>query len=64
MFTQAYLVTVTGDTQLTVEYSATLNENAKVGVAETNKAKLNWGDKSETVWKETETRTWEINVYK
>lgn len=33
-------------------------------MAETNKAKLNWGDKSETVWKETETRTWEINVYK
>lgn len=64
VFTQAYLDTVTGDTQLTVEYSATLNENAKVGVAETNKAKLNWGDKSETVWKETETRTWEINVYK
>ena len=63
-FKQTYLDTITADTTLTVEYSATLNENAKVGEAETNKAKLTWGDKSETVWEETKTNTWKIDVYK
>ena len=63
-FKQTYLDTITADTTLTVEYSATLNENAKVGEAETNKAKLTWGDKSETVWEETKTYTWKIDVYK
>ena len=64
VFTQAYLDKVTGDTQLIVEYSAVLNEKAVAGTAETNKAKLNWGDKSETVWEETKTYTWKIDVYK
>lgn len=64
VFTQAYLDKVTGDTQLIVEYSAVLNEKAVAGTAETNKAKLTWGDKSETVWEETKTYTWKIDVFK
>ena len=63
-FKQTYLDTITADTTLTVEYSATLNENAKVGEAETNKAKLTWGDNSHTEWMPTETYTWKIDVYK
>ena len=63
-FEQDYLNKITAETTLTVTYSAVLNENAKVGEAETNKAKLTWGDKSETVWEETKTYTWKINVYK
>ena len=63
-FKQDYLDTITADTTLTVKYSATLNKEAKAGAAETNKAKLTWGDSSHTEWMPTETRTWEINVFK
>ena len=63
-FKQTYLDTITADTTLTVEYSATLNENAKVGEAETNKAKLTWGDNGTTAWDETKTYTWDMEILK
>ena len=64
VFAQAYLDTITGDTTLTVEYSAVLNDNAVAAKPETNKAQLTWGDNSHTAWVPTETYTWKIDVYK
>ena len=64
VFAQAYLDTITGDTTLTVEYSAVLNDNAVAAKPETNKAQLTWGDNSHTEWVPTETYTWKIDVYK
>lgn len=64
VFDQDYLDTITGDTTLTVEYSAVLNGNAVAAKPETNKAKLTWGDESHTEWVPTETYTWKIDVYK
>ena len=63
-FTQSYLNGLTGDADLEVTYTATLNENAKVGVADTNKAKLEYGENHNTVEKETKTNTYKFDLVK
>lgn len=66
-FTDTYLNKITGDTTLTVTYSAVLNENAVVDgtiVESKNDAKLTWGDASTTEWDETVTKTYEFSVLK
>ena len=63
-FAQSYLDGLTGDADLEVTYTATLNENAKVGVADTNKAKLEYGENHKTVEKETKTNTYKFDLVK
>lgn len=65
VFVQAYLDTITVDTDITITYSATLNNQAVIaGDGNTNKTKLDWGDKNKTEWDTTTTYTWESDVLK
>lgn len=63
-FTQTYLDTITALKTLVVEYSAVLNENAKVESAALNDTQLTWGDKNHTEWDQTETNTYKFAVLK
>ena len=72
-FTQDYLNTITAATKLYVKYSATLNENAKVGLeGNPNASKLSYGEinqgtgkpGSTTPLSETNTYTWDVDVFK
>lgn len=63
-FAQAYLDKITQDTELTITYTAVLNENADITNGEKNDAQLTWGDKSGTEWSETVTKTYEFSVLK
>ena len=63
-FAQAYLDSIKADTTLTITYNAVLNEKADVTNGEKNDAQLTWGDKSETKWSETVTKTYEFSVLK
>ncbi|WP_455193155.1 SpaH/EbpB family LPXTG-anchored major pilin [Gemmiger sp.] len=63
-FSDNYLKSLTGDTDIKVIYTATLNENAVVKTdANTNKIVLKYGDQS-TVEKETKTYTYRLTVVK
>ena len=63
-FTQSYLDGLTDNADLEVTYTATLNEKAKVDTASTNKAKLEYGEKHNTVEKETTTYTYKFDLVK
>ena len=73
-FEQDYLNTITAATKLYVKYSATLNENAKVGGLEgnLNASKLSYGEINKETGKpgsttppsETKTYTWDVDVFK
>ena len=67
-FNQDYLNTITAATKLYVKYSATLNENAKVGLdGNSNKSTLKYGDATNTKStpdSETITYTWDLDVLK
>ena len=72
-FEQDYLNTITAATKLYVKYSATLNENAKVGLeGNPNASKLSYGEinqgtgkpGSTTPLSETNTYTWDVDVFK
>lgn len=63
-FAETYLNSITTDTELTVTYSAVLNENADVTAGEKNNVQLKWGDKSETEWGTTTTKTYQFEILK
>ena len=67
-FKQSYLDTITSATNLYVKYSATLNENAKVGLeGNKNKSTLSYGDSTNTKStpdSETITYTWDMGILK
>ena len=67
-FAQDYLNTITSATTITITYSATLNENAKVGLeGNPNTSKLSYGDSSNTKYtpnSQTKTYTWDVDVFK
>ena len=67
-FTQSYLDTITAETKLYVKYSATLNEDAVVGLpGNSNKSTLKYGDSANTKStpeSETITYTWDLDVLK
>ncbi len=64
VFTQKYLNTITTDTDIAIEYTATLNENAIVGSpGNENETWLDYGDGSHTEH-DTTTYTWELPIYK
>lgn len=66
-FTETYLNSITGQTEITVTYNAVLNENAKVETPEVNKVTLTWGEnndnESEPTTTETETHKFEVLKY-
>lgn len=63
-FTADYLKNIDTDTELTVNYSAVLNENADVTAGEMNKVQLNWGDNNHTEWGTTTTKTYQFEILK
>lgn len=67
-FKQEYLNTINAETKLYVKYSATVNENAVVGLdGNKNESWLNYGDSSNTKstpTSETKTYTWDMDVLK
>lgn len=64
-FKQDFCDTLANDDQIIITYSATLNKNAVVAGAEnTNKTKLEYGDKKFTTSSDTTTKTYEIPVFK
>lgn len=65
VFTQAYLDTITADTAITIEYTATVNENAVIGgVGNPNETWLDYGDSQHTEHDKTVTYTWNFDILK
>lgn len=63
-FTQNFCNTLTKDSVIVVTYSAVLNEKAVVSDPETNQASLEYGDENQTTVTETETNTFDVEVFK
>lgn len=66
-FAQTYLDTITADTDIVVEYTAVLNEDAVIyNEANPNKTKLDYGENSgtSTEWDETKTYTFKFDIIK
>lgn len=64
-FTDAYLSTITADTDIVVTYSAVLNENAEIaGDTNDNDTKLDYGDDSYSEWDTTTTKTFKFDIIK
>jgi len=63
-FTADYLKNIDTDTELTVNYSAVLNENADVTNGEKNEVQLKWGDNNHTEWGTTTTKTYQFEILK
>lgn len=67
-FDNDYIATLASDTKIVVTYSATLNENAVVGLSgNPNEVKLEYGDKEHSTFtpkSETITYTWDAKVLK
>ena len=72
-FTQAFCDTLKANDQIVISYTATLNENAKVGLeGNPNESKLSYGDKGDashtpsgtTPPSTTKTYTWDVDVFK
>ncbi len=67
-FKDEYIATLTAGTQIVIEYSAKLNENAVVGLdGNTNKVKLEYGDENKPSYTPediTITYTWDAKVIK
>lgn len=63
-FAEDYLNSLTADTTLTVTYSAVLDEKADITAGEKNEALLKWGDKNQTEWSTTTTKTYQFEILK
>ena len=67
-FEQSYLNTITQATEITITYSAELNEKAKVGLeGNPNTSKVSYGDSNNTKFtpdSTTTTYTWDVDVLK
>lgn len=65
VFDQTYIASLTSGTQIVVEYTAKLNENAKIGLeGNTNTVKLEYGNNAYTTEAQTKTYTWDLDVLK
>lgn len=65
VFTKTYLDTITADTDIVIEYTAVLNENAKISTEkETNDTKLDYGENNSTEWDHTDTYTFKFDLVK
>lgn len=64
-FKQSYLDSITADTEIVITYSATVNENAVIGLpGNPNDTVLKYSDDNWTEWDETITYTWDVDVLK
>ena len=64
-FSQAYLDSITTETEIEVTYTAVLNENAVIADAgNPNKTLLEYGTDKRTEWDETKTYTFKVDVVK
>ena len=67
-FTQAFCDTLKANDQIVISYTATVNENAKIGVeGNPNTSKVSYGDSSNTKFtpdSKTVTYTWDLDVLK
>lgn len=64
-FSNDYLDTITGDTNIIVTYKAVLNEKAKIADATNNNdTKLDYGDNSHSEWDTTTTMTFMFDIIK
>ena len=63
-FKQAFLNTITEDTDLIVTYSAKINDKAVINTAEINKTTLVYGNNTRTAESETKTFVWGIDLLK
>ena len=67
-FTQAFCDTLKANDQIVISYTATLNENAKVGLeGNPNESKVSYGDSSNiktTTPSKTTTYTWDLDILK
>lgn len=63
-FADSYLNNLTENISLTVSYNAVLNEKADVTAGEKNEALLKWGDKNQTEWATTTTKTYQFEILK
>ena len=63
-FAESYLNNLTDNITLTVTYNAVLNEKADVTAGEKNEALLKWGDKNQTEWATTTTKTYQFEILK
>ena len=64
-FAQAYLDKIAADTDITVTYTAILNDEAVISTdLNTNKTKLDYGDNNSTKWDHTDTETLKFDIIK
>ncbi len=64
-FAQSYLNTITDDTDITITYTATVNNSAVVGLAgNANDTVLRYSNDNSTEWDETLTYTWDMKILK
>lgn len=63
-FADSYLNNLTENITLTVTYNAVLNENADITAGEKNEVQLKWGDKNQTEWSTTTTKTYQFEILK
>lgn len=63
-FAKEYLDTITSETIITVTYNADINANAMVVNPDTNTASLGYGDEHTTAPSQTETKIFDVNVFK
>lgn len=64
-FEESYLKTITSDTDIVVEYNATVNEKAVIAPsANTNDIELQYGDNNRTTPSHTDTYVYKFNLHK
>ena len=63
-FAQSFLNTITADTDLIVTYTATVNSDAVLNTAISNKTVLEYGNNTRTTESETRTYVWGIDLLK
>lgn len=64
VFAESYLNTITAETQITVKYSATINDAAVINGANQNETYLEYGDGNTTETSTTNTYTYSFEIYK
>lgn len=64
VFTQAYLDSITADTNIVINYTAKLTSNAVAGTGYVNDTWLDYGDNQHTEHDTTTTYTWKLPIYK
>ena len=64
VFTQAYLDSITNDTDIVINYTAKLTSDAVAGTGYDNDTWLDYGDNQHTEHDKTTTYTWKLPIYK